>query len=58
MYIIVAGNLSDGFTFVGPFNEQEDAFEYADEHLGHVITWVATLDTPETKGINYKHPNR
>lgn len=42
--IIVIGNLSDGFQFVGPFETWEYASAYDDEHLGHAVTWIATLE--------------
>lgn len=41
-YIIVAGNLSDGFTFLGPFLTF-DAAAIAAEGMPE-MTWIATLD--------------
>ena len=43
--VIVYGNLSDGFTFVGPF----DSFDDADEYTQGTSTgfWIATLEQPD-----------
>lgn len=43
MAIVVSGNLSDGFTFTGPFKDFDEACEWAD---GEPETWVATLYPP------------
>jgi hypothetical protein len=43
--IIVAGNLSDGFRFVGPFPSFDEAAEYAERWIDDA-TWVASLDLP------------
>jgi len=43
-YILVIGNLSDGFGFVGPFVSFDEADEYSrdiDE-----TTWISTLTPP------------
>ena len=44
--ILVVGNLSDGFRFIGSFASFDDAAGYS-EWIG-ADTWVATLETPET----------
>jgi hypothetical protein len=44
--ILVLGNLSDGYTFVGPFDSFDEAAE-ADKNYSQ-MSWVATLTTPET----------
>lgn len=48
--VIVVGNLSEGFKFVGPFQSFDEAAEYAERFLD-CETWIATLDYPamETK---------
>jgi hypothetical protein len=43
--IIVAGNLSDGFRFVGPFPSFDEAAEYAERWIDDT-TWIASLDAP------------
>jgi len=46
-YIIVTGNLSDGFDFVGPFDSFEDATIYCEENGGEWYgDWVASLEAP------------
>lgn len=41
--IVVYGNLSDGFTFVGPFRDHDEAASYSFNEMG---SWVATLENP------------
>lgn len=43
--ILVIGNLSDGFRFVGPFTSFEEAVEYSQRV--DTDNWVATLEKPE-----------
>ena len=33
-YIIVQGNITEGFTFHGPFGNRDEAAKYDSEHLG------------------------
>lgn len=48
-HIVIRGNLSTGFTFVGPFENEEKAVEYRDEHH-HDQTWyITTLIGPEDR---------
>lgn len=42
--IVILGNLSDGFTFVGPFPSWEDAV--ASKYAKQPGSWIVTLDTP------------
>jgi len=43
-YIIVAGNVVDGFEFYGPFDTHEEAQDVALEEL---LEWhIATLQSP------------
>lgn len=44
--ILVVGNLSDGFQFVGPFADLNSAASYS-EHLGMPDSWVVTLKRPD-----------
>jgi len=41
-YIIVYGNLNDGFTFYGPYKSFDDADE-ASRYLDVHPTWIATV---------------
>ena len=45
--IVVRGNLSDGFTFVGPFDSFDDAAFSMEGNDGE--TWIATLESPKGK---------
>lgn len=42
--ILVLGNLSDGFTFVGPFDDCDEATQYVTDERVEQDNWVATLD--------------
>lgn len=46
--IIVHGNLSDGFTFQGPYEDFDEASEAADVQQIHEAgpSWIATLEEP------------
>jgi len=44
MWIVVKGTPGDGFTFVGPFENNEDAFDALD---GESDCWVAELEEPD-----------
>lgn len=46
--IIVAGNLSDGFRFIGPYEDWDEAAE-ASERLD-TQSWIATLERPPIGG--------
>lgn len=39
-YIVIQGNLADGFTFTGPFNDRGEATEYAEQYLGGDTWWI------------------
>jgi hypothetical protein len=45
-YIIAYGTLSEGFYFLGPFEDANDANEYASENLRHEQWEVAELHSP------------
>lgn len=55
--IIVAGNLADGFRFVGPFPSFDEAAEYAERFIDD-NTWISTLDAPgdEREPTRPTHP--
>ncbi len=43
--VVLVGNLSDGFHVVGPFEDFDDATEWARDP----DTWIMTLESPEKK---------
>lgn len=46
-YIFVYGNPIDGFRFVGPFDDRDEAVEYGEsEPPGSADWWIAELDKP------------
>lgn len=47
-YIICYGSPVDGFTFVGPFDDRDDAVRYA-EFDGGTDWWIAELDQPDSE---------
>lgn len=42
--ILVLGNLSDGFRFIGPFPSFDAATEYQEKHHPQFDNWIATLE--------------
>jgi len=38
-WIIVTGNLADGFEFIGPFDDSEAAAEHAESTVHRIDTW-------------------
>ena len=44
MFIIVAGNISEGFRFIGPFASFDDADEYSREVED--TYWIASVEQP------------
>ena len=42
--LLVVGNPVDGFIYVGPFTDMEDATHYAEGHIT-AYWWVAELET-------------
>jgi hypothetical protein len=42
MFIIIAGNISEGFRFIGPFLSFDDADEYS--RKVNDTFWIATLE--------------
>ena len=45
-HIIVMGNPSDGFRFIGPFDDIEDARQYLETEASKENCWIAMLDVP------------
>lgn len=43
LLIIIAGNVSDGLTFFGPFYTFDEADEFAQTKLVSIDTWIAPL---------------
>lgn len=46
MYIVIAGALGDGKTFIGPFDSESDAIDYADTEYRSTNWEVVSLDAP------------
>lgn len=44
--VVMIGNMSDGFSAVGPFKSWDAACEWSDKHCGG-LAWVMTLGSPE-----------
>ena len=45
-YIVVCGNVADGFSFYGPFIDAEAANEWADTELDNADCWHVVELTP------------
>lgn len=45
--ILVIGNLADGFRFIGPFADFDEASEYSNRFGNGSQDWIATLESPE-----------
>lgn len=45
MWIVVVGNVCDGFTFYGSFFDNLDAVDWAERNMKYDEWVVATLDT-------------
>ena len=45
--ILVVGNLEDGFRFIGPFPDFDEASGYSSRVGVEGCEWVATLEAPE-----------
>ena len=48
-YIIMAGNLTEGFEAWGTFDSFEMAAQYAIQHLYDKETWIMTLEEKKSK---------
>jgi hypothetical protein len=46
MFIVISGNPKDGFTHYGPFDDADQAEEWADENLKDSY-WVVPLEDIE-----------
>lgn len=44
---LVVGNLNEGFFIVGPFDDFDDAAEYADAYVRDIDSWIMKLKSPE-----------
>jgi len=38
-FIIVRGNPLDGFTFIGPFDSDDDAIDYGERYIEQDMPW-------------------
>jgi len=45
--VLVIGNLNEGFRFIGPFDDFDEAAEYSQKFGQDAWDWVATLESPE-----------
>lgn len=48
MYIVIVGNVVDGLSFIGPFDDGEEANEFA-EHEFNGLEWISMKLTPTTE---------
>lgn len=46
-WLIVTGNPADGMEFLGPFDDSEQANDYADTYLSERDWWIVPLTYPE-----------
>jgi hypothetical protein len=46
-FVVIVGNLVDGFRFVGPFADFDDASVYSDRFESGSADWIAVLEAPE-----------
>jgi hypothetical protein len=49
-YIIVLGNINEGFSFIGPFSSFEEASENADKINN--LTWISEISLPSVVSFN------
>ena len=55
LYILVIGNPVDGFGYIGPFEDSEDAVSYADKHLDDRSDWwISSMEKPEPVIVHVK----
>jgi hypothetical protein len=47
-YMVVIGNIFDGFSFYGPFATFDDASDWADTNAISSEWWVASVEIPKT----------
>lgn len=46
-HLLVVGNFADGFRFIGPFADFDEAAEYSQKFGQDAWDWIATLESPE-----------
>lgn len=49
--ILVIGNPMDGLSFIGPFTDDEEAMEYADQHYGGTNWWLTTIEAVVNRAL-------
>lgn len=54
LIFIISGNPSDGFVFVGPFSDPDQASGYAEERMHDHPWWLDTLQTPDQAWDGFK----
>ena len=47
--VLMVGNLSDGFRFVGPFDSHDDADNYSRMQEGAFSDWIVTIEAPKDR---------
>jgi hypothetical protein len=45
--VLVIGNLAEGFRFIGPFADFDEASEYSLQFGNGSWDWIATIESPE-----------
>lgn len=53
LFILVVGDLNDGYEFIGPFTSFDDASNYSIKHVKRKETWITPLFRPLEKGHDY-----
>jgi hypothetical protein len=54
-YIIIFGDPIKGFNFRGPFDDHQDAADYADVNEPNEYWWVAELDPPDANWLKERY---
>jgi hypothetical protein len=52
-YVLVVGNLNEGYEFVGPFDSFDAADEYGSKRANTLMTWITPMFRPLEKGRDY-----
>lgn len=50
MFIVILGNLCDGFRHFGPFDSFDEACQWTEESRLDEPSWIATLESPDDEG--------
>ena len=49
MHILALGDPMEGFNYIGPFNNSEEAIKYGDAEYSEYAWWVIELTPPNTE---------